>query len=55
MKNLIEQTGLREYYQLKDEKEQNKFKDNMREENLLELVNNAHIFNKSYEKTVCRC
>lgn len=50
MKNLIEQTGLREYYQLKDEKEQNKFKDNMREENLLELVNNAHIFNKSYEK-----
>lgn len=50
MKNLIEQTGLREYYQLKDEKEQNKFKDNMREENLLELVNNAHIFNKSYER-----
>lgn len=50
MKNLIEQTGLREYYQLKDEKERNKFKDNMREENLIELVNNAHIFNKSYER-----
>ena len=50
MKNLIEQTGLREYYRIKDEKEHNKFKDNMREENLIELVNNAHIFNKSYEK-----
>lgn len=50
MKNLIEQTGLREYYQIKDEKERNKFKDNMREENLIELVNNAHIFNKSYER-----
>ena len=50
MKNLIEQTGLREYYRIKDEKERNKFKDNMREENLIELVNNAHIFNKSYER-----
>lgn len=50
MTAVVEQTGLSDYYILKDEREANKYKDNVREDNLYELINNARIFSKSYEQ-----
>ena len=47
-KSLIELSGLLDYYKAKDLKE--KYKDNVREENLLELINNAQIFADNYER-----